>query len=445
MATELHQPKLRLAITAPIQLLASDGPGERQIDVICSTESVNDYGFKILQSESTWDLTRYQANPVVLYGHNASASVFGGHDPRNTLPIGRAENMRVENGALRCTIRFASAEANPLAEQVYRLMSEGILSAVSVGFDPVDDSVDAGEDDVPVIKKAVLYELSVVPIGADPGAVRASNSMALMQLAAPRRGATETAMIDEKNMKLAADDSEAPAPEPADAPPSDAGDAGSKDPMQACMDACEALEQAADACAAACHAVEDMPDASDECKAACEAVRASAAQAKADAEACEAACADAMGSSAPSEEMDPDDKSPAAELARKLRSELARVKSELRAHQVKDSNAAKFGEIDKLVLHAKRDGKMTPALEREVRKVAGLSLSAAKALVAALPKIAALTSPKVAPARKSATGDLSYNGKGYGELSFSEKHDLAVEDPDLFAAMRVAHEAAQRA
>ena len=67
--------------------------------------------------------------PVVFYDHAWDAP-----DATRSLPIGRAEAVRVDGGALRMTLRFASADANPLAEQVFRLFREGMLHAVSVGW-----------------------------------------------------------------------------------------------------------------------------------------------------------------------------------------------------------------------------------------------------------------------------------------------------------------------
>jgi len=438
------QARQRLSLASSVRLEEGADKDARTINVVCSTSMPNDHGFRILQEEGAWDLSRFQANPVVLYGHN-DVGLFSS-DPRHTLPIGRAENVRMEDGALRCTIRFASADANPLAEQVYRLMSEGMLSAVSVGFDPLE--IDEPENAEPIVTKALLYELSVVPMGSDPGALRERNSRALVQLATSRRK-PETLNMPQLQTdpntpvaaKLAAEDA-APAASPPSDPPGDA-DAKS-DPMQECIDACSALQDAIEKCSAACHAVEDMADASDECKSACEALRSSSAQTKDDAEACKQACTDAMGSAAPAdggEEM-ADDGSPAAEMARKLRAELVRVKGELRAQQLKASSATKSAEIEKLLMHAKRDGKTTPALERELRKVAGVSLAAVKSLVAALPRIHQLTSAKSQPVRKDqTTGPLVFNGKAYAELSFAEKHELATTNPDLFAAMKSAHEA----
>ena len=73
-----------------------------------------------------------------------------------------------------------------------------------------------------------------------------------------------------------------------------------------------------------------------------------------------------------------------------------------------------------------------------------MSLPVAKALVSAMPKIAPLASVARPPARRVRPLDLTFAGKSYADLSLGEKHELATTDKELFDAMRVAHEAAQK-
>lgn len=146
------------------------------------------------------------------------------------------------------------------------------------------------------------------------------------------------------------------------------------------------------------------------------------------------------GEEAPEEE---DDGSPAAARARALAAENRKLRAQLLGTQ----RAANKSGIEALVAQAKSDKKLTPALEKEVRNVARISLSAATALVSALPRIAPIASVRTAPAvRKespSPAGSLTWNGKSYGEMSIAEKHTLATTDKDLFDQMRMAHEAAK--
>jgi HK97 family phage prohead protease len=156
--------------------LAAGESDSRTIDVVASTTEVNSYG---LRMEQDWVLDRYLKNPVVLYNHSAEDCDAEAED---TLPIGRAENVRVEGGELKATIRFASAAANPLAEQVYQLMREGMLNAVSVGFWPGKVTFTEDDSEPPVLSACELYELSVVPVGADPGALATHRARTLETL-----------------------------------------------------------------------------------------------------------------------------------------------------------------------------------------------------------------------------------------------------------------------
>lgn len=136
------------------------GEASRSVDVVASTGEIDSHG-TILDQE-TWDLARYAGNPVVLYAHNRD----------ELLPIGSASNVRVENGELLATLTFASKEASPLAEQVWRLIQEKVLRAVSVGF-YCRNYLPAKVNDVEVyiLSGLELIEISVVPIGSNPGAL----------------------------------------------------------------------------------------------------------------------------------------------------------------------------------------------------------------------------------------------------------------------------------
>lgn len=138
-----------------------------------------------------------------------------------------------------------------------------------------------------------------------------------------------------------------------------------------------------------------------------------------------------------------EDDSPAAARLRALAAENRKLRAQLLGSQ----RAASKSGIDALVLQAKNEKKLVPALEKEIRNVARISLPAAAALVAALPQIPRLANVRTAPAARkaetpAAAGALTWNSKSYSELTIAEKHDLAHADKDLFDQMRMAHEAA---
>lgn len=100
-----------------------------------------------------WDLKNYLANPIVLWAHDY-----------HSLPIGIADEIKVDGKQLVAKGRFASAEANPFAQQVRKLYDAGIIKTTSVGFI-------AKEMQGNVITQAELLEFSFVPVPANPYAL----------------------------------------------------------------------------------------------------------------------------------------------------------------------------------------------------------------------------------------------------------------------------------
>jgi HK97 family phage prohead protease len=123
---------------------------------------------------SGWDFKNFKKNPVALWGHDASS-----------LPIGRVFDFekgakRDNTPALFESIEYATAEMNPEADLIYRLVDGGFIKAVSVGFIPTKSSY----PDTPEKREAaglgaygVLYEkqeqieLSQCSIPANPNAL----------------------------------------------------------------------------------------------------------------------------------------------------------------------------------------------------------------------------------------------------------------------------------
>lgn len=131
---------------------------ERTVDVVMSTAAIDRHGERV---ELDWELRSFKANPVVLWAHES-----------RDLPLGRCENVRIEGLALIGTIRFASAAANPKAEQCLQLFREGVLNAVSVGFIPHSYRFEKDDDEeILVLSQNELVELSVTPTPANPEAL----------------------------------------------------------------------------------------------------------------------------------------------------------------------------------------------------------------------------------------------------------------------------------
>ncbi len=116
-----------------------------------------------------WELVNYRRNPVVLWGHE-----------QGCLPIGKALDIEIEDGALKASVEFVPADVPHIgdkAEAVLRLCQAGFLSATSVGFRPLDydiaDERDDGEGWFPPMdfKRQELLEFSIVTVPANAEAL----------------------------------------------------------------------------------------------------------------------------------------------------------------------------------------------------------------------------------------------------------------------------------
>jgi len=138
----------------------------REVDFIASTADIDGDG-DIVEQDFVFE--RFNKNPVVLFAHDS-----------RSLPIGQAINTRTEGGVLRTTVKFASKAANPIAENVFQLVKEGVMRAMSIGFLPRDIRREVrDEKEVFILSKNELFEVSVVPIPSNPNALAEAKSKAL--------------------------------------------------------------------------------------------------------------------------------------------------------------------------------------------------------------------------------------------------------------------------
>jgi HK97 family phage prohead protease len=94
--------------------------------------------------------------------------------------IGVVESASVENGQGVAQVRFAKAEDNDEAGRIFRMVQDGVIRNVSVGYRVHRyEKGERGDDDIPVYRATDWepYEISMVPMGADAGAgVRAEGA-----------------------------------------------------------------------------------------------------------------------------------------------------------------------------------------------------------------------------------------------------------------------------
>ena len=133
---------------------------ERTLAFTISTETVDRMGDSV--SAAGWKLDQYKRNPVVLWAHDSSA-----------LPVGKASNIKVKDGALKANVEFTPQGQVPLNDTILSLYKGGFLSATSVGFLPLkytfsSDATRGGGMD---FLEQELLEFSLVPIPANPDAL----------------------------------------------------------------------------------------------------------------------------------------------------------------------------------------------------------------------------------------------------------------------------------
>lgn len=155
-------------VTREIQVraLTTEQIEKRQVEFVISTESIDTYG-TVFRADG-WDLSRYEKNPIVLYGHRS-------WDSNPDVIIGTGEVFR-EDKLLIGRVTFETEDINPLAEKVYRKVQAGTLRMASIGANPTKGHwgvKDAGEDpEVLYFDRQELLEFSIVPVGSNPDALK---------------------------------------------------------------------------------------------------------------------------------------------------------------------------------------------------------------------------------------------------------------------------------
>ena len=146
---------------------------ERTLTFRGTTESVARDGGILLADGM--NAQSFDANPVVLWAHDM--------DGGQVNVIGKVTNriFDEEAKAWDFSVKFATAEQNPLADTVYRLAKDEFVRAASVGFmvseferdidDERREEMGLGKTGW-IAKEWELYELSLVPVGSDPAALK---------------------------------------------------------------------------------------------------------------------------------------------------------------------------------------------------------------------------------------------------------------------------------
>ena len=135
----------------------------RKATFVISTDEKDRMGEVVEQS---WDLENYKKNPIVLFGHDPS---------KPSYVLGKATEIVADKDGDKNvtlgTVQFAEEGTSEDADTVWKLVKQGILRTVSVGFIPHTFKKLADDDDTDVLADNELLEFSIVPIPANPSAV----------------------------------------------------------------------------------------------------------------------------------------------------------------------------------------------------------------------------------------------------------------------------------
>ncbi len=167
-----HQPLARMPSRRIFDLRDID-EGSRSVRVVASTRApVLGYEFdgeKLqprMEALETWSLERFRKNPVVLWAHDSSA-----------LPIGTASEVEENEEGLTMRVHFASARANPKADEIWEAVRERLVRGVSVSWrygERTDE--ERGSERVAVFRGNELLEVSLLPVPADADALVAGDA-----------------------------------------------------------------------------------------------------------------------------------------------------------------------------------------------------------------------------------------------------------------------------
>jgi HK97 family phage prohead protease len=133
--------------------------GPREFKFTASTDQLARDGHVLLPSGL--QLGNYRRNPIILWQHNPAQ------------PVARCTQIGVVDGELRGTAEFAPLRTTALADEVCGLVKSGVVSSLSIGFDPIEaEPLDrkkprGGQR----ISRADLLEISLVSLPADTGAM----------------------------------------------------------------------------------------------------------------------------------------------------------------------------------------------------------------------------------------------------------------------------------
>lgn len=147
-------------------------PDTRTIEVRWTTGARVKRGFY----EPYFEELSLKPGHVLLDRLNSGAPFLNTHDgfdARSVLGVVESGSAKVHGAEGLALVRFAKAVDDPDADVIFRKIQDGILTGISVGYRIHKlEKVEETSDKIPVYRATSWepFELSVVPIPADPGA-----------------------------------------------------------------------------------------------------------------------------------------------------------------------------------------------------------------------------------------------------------------------------------
>jgi len=136
---------------------ASVNEKDRTIEVIATKEVIDRQGDMI--KVNGINIEKFIKNPVVPFGHDYSE-----------LPVAKGVGIRFEGDELLIKLQFPTKAVYEKGDTVFKMIKEGYLNAVSIGFIPIKQAWD-DEIKAYVIEKSELLEVSIVPVPANQDAL----------------------------------------------------------------------------------------------------------------------------------------------------------------------------------------------------------------------------------------------------------------------------------
>ncbi|HMF88681.1 MAG TPA: HK97 family phage prohead protease, partial [Gemmatimonadaceae bacterium] len=136
--------------------------GDDSLEFILSDDTQDRMGDVI--NPNGWVLDNFKKNPIALFNHSSN------------FPIGKWKNVRVKNKKLVGELELADEGTSDRIDEIIRLVRQGILRAVSVGFQPID--AEPLKDNTGIFfREQELLETSLVSVPANPSAIQLARSL----------------------------------------------------------------------------------------------------------------------------------------------------------------------------------------------------------------------------------------------------------------------------